>query len=82
VVAVDGPLSPYYGNRVTKPTGRPVGRPPKPEQERARERISVCVRPGAKEMLRKVGRHTDEELSPLIRRYIAEGLSRDADKLT
>ena len=67
---------------MTKPTGNPPGRPPKPPTDLIREHVSVRLKVGARAMLKKVGQHTGEAESPLIRRYIAEGLSRDADKLT
>jgi hypothetical protein len=67
---------------VTKPTGNPPGRPKKDEKELIREYVGVKLKGGGIAMLDKVGRVTGERRSTLIRRYIVEGLNRDADKLT
>ena len=45
--------------------------------EAVREHVTVRVKPGATAMLRAVGAARGESLSTLIRRYIAEGLSRE-----
>jgi hypothetical protein len=60
-------------------TGNPPGRPKLPPEKVLREHITIRVKPGATKMLRSVAAQTGESFTGVVRRYISEGLSREAE---